>query len=168
VRRAGSFASLALAMPLAAIGDDPPVLEHQPIPCTIPGKAISICASISDDAMVAKARAYFRRADEKFYNWVEMSFGGINYCATLPAPRGDKAKTIEYYLQATDDQFQSQRTSTYQMAVQAEGVCEFPPLEKDAAKAASIKVYATNPKQGKKLDDAFEISGVTFVPFVGR
>ena len=54
------------------------------------------------------------------------------------------------------------------MNVQPEGVCEFPPIEKDAARAASIKVYATNKKQGKKLDDAFSASGVTFVPVVGE
>jgi hypothetical protein len=34
--------------------------------------------------MVAKAKVYFRASDEKFYAWVEMSFGGLNYCATLP------------------------------------------------------------------------------------
>jgi hypothetical protein len=43
-------------------------------------------------------------------------------------------------------------------------VCEFPPLEKDAAKAAAVRVIATNRKQGKKLDDGFNPTGVTFVP----
>jgi len=159
--------ALALSLPaLIAFADDPPAVEHQPIPCTIPGKPISICAAISDDAMVAKAKVYFRPSDEKFYAWVEMAFGGLNYCATLPAPR-PKLKSIDYYLQATDDQYQPQRTSTYQMAVQPEGVCEFPPLEKDAARSSAIKVYGTSPKQGKKLPDEFEPTGVTWVPVAG-
>lgn len=158
---------LVLALPVAlAWADDPPAIEHQPIPCTIPAKPISICAAISDDAMVAKAKVYFRPAAEKFYAWSEMAFGGLSYCATLPAPRA-KLKTIEYYIQATDDQYQSQRTSTYQMAVQPDGVCEFPPLEKDAARASAIKVYGTSPKQGKKLPDEFDPTGVTWVPVAG-
>lgn len=157
----------AVALPaLLAFADDPPAIEHQPIPCTIPAKPVSICAAIADDAMVAKAKVYFRPADDKFYSWVEMAFGGLNYCGTLPAPR-PKLKAIEYYVQATDDQFQSQRTSTYQIAVQPEGVCEFPPLEKDAARASSIKVYATSARQGRKLPDEFEVTGVTWVPVAG-
>ena len=150
-----------------AYADDPPSVEHQPIPCTIPGKPISVCAAISDDAMVANARVYFRATDDKFYATVEMAFGGINYCATLPAPREGKLKSIDYYVQATDDQYQSKRTSTYRMGVLPEGVCEFPPLEKDAARAAAIKVFATSPKQGKKLPDEFVGAGVTWVPRPG-
>jgi hypothetical protein len=92
-----------------------------------------------------------------------MAFTGVSYCATVPGPR-ERAKAIEYYVQAVDDNYQPTRTSTYKIPVQAEGVCEFPPLEKDAAKMAAIKVTATNRKQGKKLDDGFDPTGVTFVP----
>jgi hypothetical protein len=162
------LALLAMLGALAARADDPPVIEHQPSPCAIPGRAISLCAAAFDDSAVAKARIYFRAAGADFYSFVDMVFGGLNYCGTLPAPREGKVKTIEYYVQAVDDQYQAQRTSTYQMAVQPEGVCEFPPLEKDAAKAASIKVFATNRKQGSKLDDAFVSTGVSFVPVAGK
>ena len=103
---------------------------------------------------MAVARIYFRRAGEDYYAFVPMAFTGVSYCGTLPAPR-EKAKAIEYYVQAVDDSYQPQRTSTFRLPVQPEGVCEFPPVEKDAAKAAAIKVYATNRKQGKKLDDGF-------------
>ena len=65
-----------------------------------------------------------------------MTFGGINYCGTLPAPREGKLKVIEYYVQAVDDAFQAQRTSTFQLSVVPEGKCEFPPIEKDAKRAA--------------------------------
>lgn len=162
--RATVLALALLALPLGAAADDPPVVDHQPVPCTIPGKAIGLCASVSDDSQVAKARLYFRRAGEDFYSYVEMAFTGLSYCGTLPAPLEGKLATLEYYVQAVDDQYQPQRTSTYQINVQPEGVCEFPPLEKDAARASAIKVFATNKKQGKKLDDAFSSVGVSFVP----
>jgi hypothetical protein len=161
--------ALALACsPAFARADDPPQIDHQPVPCTLPDRPIALCASISDDSAVAKARIYFRKAGEDFYSFVEMSFGGMSYCGTLPAPRGGKVKIIEYYIQAIDDQFQPQRTSTFQMTVQPEGMCEFPPLEKDAKKAASIRVYASNKKQGNKLPDDFQATGVTFVPVVAH
>ena len=156
------------ALSTRARADDPPVIEHQPAPCTIPGKAIALCASISDDGAVARARIYFRKAGEDFYSCVDMAFGGISYCGTVPAPREGKVKTIEYYIQAIDDQFQPQRTSTFQMNVQPEGICEFPPLEKDPKKTTAIRVFATNKKQGNKLPDEFQATGVTFVPVAAR
>jgi hypothetical protein len=157
-----------LGATLPARADDPPVVEHQPTPCTIPEKPISLCATVTDDAQVARSRLYFRAAGEDFYSFVDMVFSGINYCGTLPAPREGKVKAIEYYVQAVDDQYQSRRTSTYQMIVQPEGVCEFPPLEKEEAKAASIVVHATNKKQGKKLPDGFAAEGVSFVPIAAK
>ena len=162
--RTALVALAALGFPLVAAADDPPVVDHQPVPCTFAGKAISLCASVSDDNEVAKARIYFRRSGEDYYNFVDMQFSGTNYCGTLPAPLEGKVTAIEYYIQAVDNAYQPTRTSTFQMNVQAEGVCEFPPIEKDAAKAASIRVFATHKKQGKKLDEAFSSAGVTFVP----
>lgn len=162
--RAAALALVFLGLPLAALADDAPLVDHQQIPCTVPGKAISLCAAVSDDNQVAKVRAYFRRSGEDFYSYVEMSFTGLTYCGTLPAPLEGKIETIEYYIQAVDDQYQPKRTSTFQLSVQPEGVCEFPPIEKDASRAAAIKVYATNKKQGKKLDEAFSGAGVSFIP----
>jgi hypothetical protein len=153
-----------LSLGAASWADEPPEVDHQPVPCTIPDKPFSLCAGVSDDNEVAKARVFFRRAGEDYYAFVDMQFDGIKYCATLPAPLDGKVSTIEYYVQAIDNAYQAKRTSTYQIAVQAEGVCEFPPVEKDASRASSIKVYATHKKQGKKLDDAFSSAGVTFVP----
>lgn len=155
--------ALVLLTAAAAAANEPPVVEHQPLLCTVPDKPISICAAVSDDSNVAVARVYFKRQGDEFYAFVQMAFTGVNYCGTLPAPR-EKAKTVEYYVQATDDAYQTQRTSTFRLPVQPEGACEFPPVETDAARAAAIKVYATNRKQGRKLDDAFGLVGVTFVP----
>jgi hypothetical protein len=162
------LAALVLAVAGAALADDPPSVDHQPVPCTLPDKPISLCATASDDSAVAKVRIYFRPAGEDFYSFVDMVFGGISYCGTLPAPRSGKIKTIEYYIQAIDDAFQPQRTSTFQLAIQPEGVCEFPPVEKDAKKAAGIRVYATHKKQGSRLPDQFAPAGVTFVPVTGK
>ena len=153
--------TLVLTAALAA-ANDPPTIDHWPSLCTVADKPISLCAAISDDGNVAVARVYFRREGEDYYSFVPMTFTGVSYCGTLPAPR-EKAKTIEYYVNAVDDSYQPQRTSTFRLPVKPEGVCEFAPVL-EPAKVGAIKVYATNRKQGKKLDDAFAVAGVTFVP----
>ena len=161
-------AALLALLPASAPALDAPSVEHQPVPCTVPGQPISLCAAVTDDGQVAKARVYFRSAGDKFYSYVEMGFGGLSFCGTLPAPREGKLKTLEYYVWGVDDMFETQRTSTHQILIQPEGVCEFPPVEKDPARIASIVVYASNPKQGKKLPDAFQSAGVSFVPAGAR
>ena len=161
-----ALALVLLLLPAVAAWADDPVVEHQPAVCTVPDKPMSLCAAISADRNrnVARASIYFRRAGEVYYAIVSMAFTGVSYCGTLPGPR-EKTKAIEYYIQAMDDASKpaSQRTSTFRLPVQPEGVCEFPPLEKDKAKAAAIKVMAMDRKQGKKLDDGFNPAGVTFV-----
>lgn len=151
-----------LTLSVAPAGAEPPSVDHQPSPCTVPEKPVSLCASIADDGQVAASRVYFRGAGEKFYSFVDMVFGGLSFCGTIPGPRTGKLQTIEYYVQAVDDQYESQRTSTFNMNVSAE--CEFAPVEKDAARAAAIKVHATSQKQGKKLPEEFVATGVSFVP----
>jgi hypothetical protein len=157
--------ALALVLlPAAAGADEAPVVDHQPAYCTVPGKAISLCAAISDDGTVAAARLYFRRAGEKHYAFVDMAFTGLDYCGTLPAPRENKVKEIEYYVQAIDDNYEPTRTSTFRLPVEDAATCEFPAVEEEPERAAAIKVFATSRKQGDKLDDAFDRTGVTFVP----
>jgi hypothetical protein len=157
------FVFALLCVGAAAGANEPPAIEHQPAVCTVPGSAISMCAAVSDDSSVAVARAYFRAVGEKYFAYVNMSFTGLSYCATLPAPL-KKTMAIEYYLQAIDDAGEPMRSSTYRLPVQPDTECSFPPLEKDGARAAAIEVFATNQKQGKKLDDGFQATGVTFVP----
>ena len=158
------MAGLMVAAMAGAAAAEEPDVAHQPSPCSVPGKPISLCASVTDDGQVAKVRIYFRPAGEKFYSFVEMAFTGINFCGTLPAPRQGKAQAVDYYVQGVDDEYETRRTSTYQLNILPDGVCEFPPVEKDPARAAAITVYATSPKQGKKLPGAFLSTGVTFVP----
>lgn len=153
--------AMLLAAPIAA---EEPDVAHQPSPCTIPGKPIALCANVTDDGQVAKVRIYFRPAGEKYYSFVEMAFTGINFCGTLPAPRPGKMQAIDYYVQGVDDEYETRRTSTYQMSILPDGVCEFPPIEKEESKAAALTVYATSPKQGRKLPGQFSPTGVTFVP----
>ena len=164
MRRALLLTGMAAAVMASSAAAEEPDVAHQPSPCTVPGKPISLCASVTDDGQVAKARIYFRPAGEKFYSFVDMAFTGINFCGTLPAPREGKTQAVDYYVQGVDDEYETRRTSTYQLNVQPEGVCEFPPVEKDAARAAAITVYATSNKQGGKLPSAFVSKGVTFVP----
>ena len=160
----GWMAATAVAAMVTAAAAEEPDVAHQPSPCKVPGKPIALCASVTDDGQVAKARIYFRPAGDKFYSFVDMAFTGINFCGTLPAPRQGKTQAVDYYVQGVDDQYETKRTSTYQLNIQPDGICEFPPVEKDKARAAAITVYATSPKQGKKLPGAFLTDGVTFVP----
>jgi hypothetical protein len=157
--------ALAVALGLAASArpDDPPGVEHQPAPCTVPDRPLSLCATVSDDGSVAAARVYFRREGERYFTYVNMVFTGVSYCGTVPGPRA-KTKAVEYYVQAMDDKYQPTRTSTFRLAVEPEGVCEFPPIEKDQARAGAIRAFATHARQGRRLHDAFVEAGVTFVP----
>ena len=152
---------LALGLGRTASADAPNV-DHQPSPCTVPEKPASLCASITDDGQVAAARIYFRPAGDKFYSFVDMVFGGLSFCGTVPGTRAGKVQVLEYYVQAVDDQYESNRTSTFNMEVKPE--CEFAPVEKDPARANAIVVHATNQKQGKKLPEEFVATGVSFVP----
>jgi hypothetical protein len=157
-----------LALAAASALADPPSVDHQPVPCTVAGQPFRICATVTDDGEVARSRVYFKAERERFYSFVDMVFGGIEFCGTLPAPREGKLKTIEYYVQAVDDQYETFRTSTHLIALQPEAVCGFAPVEKDPALAQAITVHATHQKQGRKLPDSFLATGVTFVPVQGR
>jgi hypothetical protein len=163
-RRAAALALLLAVASLPARADEPPEIEHQPVPCTIPNRPIQVCAAVTDDGQVAKARVYFRKPGEDFFAFVDMAFVGLKFCGTLPAPREGKLNSVEYYVQAIDDKYQSKRLSTYAIAVKPEGACDFPAIETDPTRANNITVFATHKKQGKKLDGAFLPTGVTFVP----
>jgi len=154
-------AALLLLIAPSAFANQPPDIDHQPSACTLANQTLNLCATVTDDGQVAKVRIYFRREGDTFYSFTDMAFGGINFCGTVPAPRERKMRVLEYYIQAIDDAYETQRTSTYKLPVALEGACEFPPPK---GQAAAITVYATNKKQGKKLPDGFDPASVTFVP----
>jgi hypothetical protein len=141
---------------------EPPLVRHQPVPCTVALRPFTLCANVTDDGQVSKVKLYFRPVGETFYSYVDMTFDGIRFCGTLPAPL--KTRSLEYYVEGVDDTFDPARTSTYVIRVEPEGVCDFAPVEKDPSRTASITVYATNKKQGKNPPSLFDRSGVSFVP----
>lgn len=158
---------LPLFAAATALANDPPLVEHQPAQCSLIGKPIELCASVLDDGDIAKVRTYFRRPAEKEYLISEMTFEGARFCTTLPGVKAGKLRSLEYYIQAIDTEYESKRTSTYQLLIQTEEDCAFPAVQKDPKKAAAITVHATSGKQGSKLPDYLEPAGVTFVPMAG-
>lgn len=164
LQNAAFLSALAVAPVLA---NDPPLVEHQPAQCALIAKPIELCASVLDDGDIAKVRTYFRRPAEKEYLISEMTFEGARFCTTLPGVKAGKLRSLEYYIQAIDTEYESKRTSTYQLLIQSEEDCAFPATQKDAKKAAAITVHATSNKQGSKLPDYLEPAGVTFVPVAG-
>lgn len=146
------------------VANDPPSVEHQPAQCTLGSKPTELCASVLDDGDIAKVRVYFRKPGEKEYLVSEMAFEGARFCTTLPGVLLGKLRTLEYYIQATDTEFESKRTSTYELQIQTEDDCAFPAVQKDQKKAAAIRVFATSAKQGGKLPDYLDPAGVAFVP----
>lgn len=155
---------LSAFAPMVFALNDPPSVEHQPAQCTLASKPSEICALVTDDGDIAKVRLYHRRPGDKDFFITEMEFTGAQFCGTLPGVKAGKAKAIEYYISAVDTEFESKRTSTYQLQIQSEAECGFPAIQKDAKKAAAIKLNATMTKQGVKPPDYFEPAGVTFVP----
>ena len=158
---------LALLAAAPALANDPPLVEHQPAQCSLIGKPIELCASVLDDGDIAKVRTYFRRPAEKEYLISEMAFEGARFCTTLPGVKAGKLRSLEYYIQAIDTEYESKRTSTYQLLIQSEEDCAFPAVQKDPKRASTITVHATSGKQGSKLPDYLEPAGVTFVPMAG-
>ena len=156
---AGGTAVLAVAAPTARA--EAPRVEHQPAQCAVAGRPLSLCATISDDRRVARARLYFRAQGSPYYYEVEMAFAGLDYCATLPALRAGQARGLEYYVQAIDDEFQPQRTPVFRLPVLAQSACEFPPLATEAAAGAAITIRATHARQGDTLPKYLEPAGVT-------
>ena len=73
-RSTAALLGLGAWLAAASASAEPPAVEHQPVPCTVPDKALTLCANITDDGQVAKARIYFRSAGDKFYSFVDMVF----------------------------------------------------------------------------------------------
>jgi hypothetical protein len=141
----------------------PPLIHHEPRRCTVAGQPIGVCAIMTANKGIVGARIYFRRAGEKFFSYVEMSFSPVGYCGTLPAPLAGKTPTIEYYLEENDNEDQSRRSEPYPVEVKDPGACPSTPQEKDPAYHGKIKVFATEVKQGRRLPKGFDPAGVTFV-----
>jgi hypothetical protein len=164
VRRTRKGLTLA-AMLLAAStvrADDPPTIEHTP---ALHRREQGDLPLRRDQRRPERLRGppLLPQGRRRLLQLRGHGLRGTQYCGILPAPREGKVRTIEYYVQAVDDQFQAQRTSTFQLRILPAGQCEFPQVVKGNQPLA-IKVFATHKKQGARLDDAFDKTGVTFVP----
>ena len=144
-----------------------PLIDHQPVICSIPSKNPRICAYVADDGEIKKVRVYFRAQRQEAFYWSQMSFDGIQYCATLPVPK-KSVRGVEYYIWAIDDNFESQRTRTHKIHLIPESPCEYPVFDEDPVRTSSLAVHATSPKQGNKIKE-FEKKGISnFVPAAKR
>ena len=156
-------AFLAFAFSAAPVFSEEPLLDHQPIVCSLPGKNPRACAYVADDGEVKKVRAYFRAEGREFFYWSEMVFDGIQYCATLPVAKKN-VKGVEYYLWAIDDSFQSKRTRSYKMSLVPEAPCEYPVFDDDAERSSNLVVNATSSKQGSSISDFIDKGIVRYIP----
>ncbi len=160
-------AVLLLAAFASTAYPEEPLVDHQPILCSLPGKNARVCAYVADDGEVKRVRAYFRAKRQEFFYWSEMTFDGIQYCATLPIAK-KSVKGIEYYIWAIDDNFESQRTRTYRISLVPEAPCEYPVFDDDLERSSKLVVNATSPKQGKSIDDFGDTGIVEFIPVAKR
>ena len=140
-----------------------PIIDHQPVTCSLPGKPPRICALVADDGEVKRVDVFFRSTLREAYYRSALEWDGVRYCATLPIP-GKKTAALDYHLRAIDDQAGSKRTIDFELRIDA--ACEFPVFDDDPERAARLVFFATTAKQGRKLRD-FEVAGVRFVP-IGR
>jgi hypothetical protein len=137
-----------------------PLIDHQPLPCSLPGEHPRICATIADDGTIERAKVYFRPAGEPAYYWVEMELDFRQFCATLPVPEASLRK-VEYHVWAVDDELEVKRTTDFEMVVDPDRACPSPSVDRDPERTSSIVVHATTRKQGKKLR-GFVAEGVEF------
>jgi hypothetical protein len=151
----GLLAAAALASKASA---EEPAIDHQPVECSTPDKNTRLCAYVLDDGEVKRVRAYFRGEKQQAFYYIEMAFDGIQFCATLPVAKKNVA-SLEYYLWAVDDEFQSSRTRSYLVSLSPDAPCAFPVIDEEPERISNIKIYATSEKQGSAIE-GFEQRGI--------
>ena len=145
-----------------ALGEEP-TIDHQPVECSTPERNTRVCAYVLDDGEVKRVRAYFRAEKQEAFYWSDMAFDGIQFCATLPVAKKNVA-TLEYYIWAVDDEFQSVRTRTYPVSLSPTAPCAFPVVDEEPDRIAKLVVNATSEKQGTAIEEFEERGIVQFVP----
>ena len=153
----------ALLVTVSALGAEEPTIDHQPVDCSTPEKNTRICAYVLDDGEVKRVRVYFRAEKQEAFYWSDMTFDGIQFCATLPVAKKGVA-TLEYYVWAVDNDFQSTRTRSNLVSLSPAAPCAFPVIDEEPERIANLVVNATSEKQGTAIQE-FEERGITqFVP----
>jgi hypothetical protein len=157
------FIVAAVLLAASVASAEEPAIDHQPVECATPEKNPRICAYVLDDGEVKRVRAYFRAEKQEAFYWSDMAFDGIQFCATLPVAKKNVA-TLEYYVWAVDDQFQSTRTRSNLVSLSPTAPCAFPVIDEEPSRIGSLVVNATSEKQGTAIEE-FEERGITqFVP----
>jgi hypothetical protein len=137
---------------------DEPIVDHQPIECSVPDKNTRVCAYVLDDGEVKRVRTYFRAEKQEAFYYSDMAFDGIQFCATLPVAKKN-VPHLEYYIWAVDDQFQSTRTRSYSVSFVPSSPCAYPVIDEEPERTGNLVVYATSAKQGSKIE-GFEERGI--------
>lgn len=155
----GLWVTLSRSLALA----EEPAIDHQPVECSSPEKNTRVCAYVLDDGEVKRVRAYFRAEKQEAFYWSDMAFDGIQFCATLPVAKMH-VETLEYYIWAVDDEFQSVRTRSYPVSLSPTAPCAFPVIDEEPDRIGKLVVNATSEKQGTAIEE-FEARGIIeFVP----
>jgi hypothetical protein len=153
----------AVLFSVQAAQNEEPTIDHQPVECSTPEKNARICAYVLDDGEVKRVRVYFRAEKQEAFYWSDMAFDGIQFCATLPVAK-KSVSTLEYYVWAVDDKFQSTRTRSNLVSLSPTAPCAFPVIDEEPERISNLVVNATSEKQGKAIEE-FEERGITqFVP----
>jgi hypothetical protein len=106
--------------------NEAPAIRHDPPACGLAGQRLRVCAYVVDETGIAQVRLNFRAGGARAYHWTPMAFDGALYCAWLPAPL-PKTRTVEYYVEAVDDQFEPSRTADQTLAVRPDCPSSPPP-----------------------------------------
>ena len=147
----------------AVANAEEPAIDHQPVECSTPEKNTRVCAYVLDDGEVKRVRAYFRAEKQEAFYWSDMAFDGIQFCATLPVAK-KHVVTLEYYIWAVDDSFQSTRTRSYPVSLSPDAPCAFPVIDEEPERIGKLVVNATSEKQGTAIEEFEERGIIQFVP----
>lgn len=94
-------------------------IQHDPVGCVVAGQFPLFDAQIEPASSVARARVYFRAAQNENWFYVEMTPGESGFVGKLPRPKLE-ASPIHYYIQATTTEFGEGRTPENETLVVAE------------------------------------------------
>lgn len=123
------------AAPQAAGANRPPAIEKDTPACVRPGARPKVCAYVLDDKAIARVSAVFRAGGTRPYYWTPMKFDGARYCGWLPRPQATTT-SIEYYVEAFDDEFETSRSRGETVAVAAECAAPQEPAPTDPSPVA--------------------------------
>jgi hypothetical protein len=137
------FAFGAASSSIAVAVADEPTVDHQPVECSVPSKNPRICSYVLDDGEVKRVRVYFRSNRQDAYYWSDMTFDGIQFCATLPVAK-DYVNAIDYYVWAVDDEFQTTRTRPHEISMKQTASCSYPVIDEDPERIRNLVVNATS------------------------